>query len=75
MSGPENYNTPRPGGLLHRLRLAPPVPLGEGQLKILLLLGLSVALGRYDTELLSLVIPYVQAEIEIADGTCLAPSM
>ena len=54
--------------MLHRLRLAPPVPLGPGQLPVLLLLGLSVALGRYDTELLSLVVPYVQADIHIPES-------
>ncbi len=34
---------------------------------MLLLLGVSVTLGRYDTELLSLVIPYVQADIGISE--------
>ncbi len=56
------------GGLLRRLRLTPPVKLEQGQLSILVLLGLSVALGRYDTELMSLVIPYVQADIGIAES-------
>ncbi len=61
-------NGPRAKGLLHRLRLAPPMPLAPGQLPVLVLLGFSVALGRYDTELMSLVLPYVQADIGIAES-------
>ena len=52
----------------HRLRIAPPVPLVDGQVWALFLLGLSVALGRYDSELLSLVIPYVQPDIGISES-------
>jgi len=51
-----------------RLHLAPPDPLEAGQLSALVLLGLSVALGRYDTELLSLVIPFVQSDIGISEN-------
>lgn len=45
----------------------PPVPLTSGQASLLLLLGATIALGRYDVELLSLVIPYVQRDIGIGE--------
>lgn len=65
MSAQNNIN--QPTTLLTRLRLSPPEPLSAGQLQILLLLGFSVAVGRYDSELLSLVIPFVQADLGMED--------
>jgi MFS family permease len=52
--------------------ILPPVPLAPGQITLLILLGATIALGRYDVELLSLVIPYVQRDIGIGEESVAA---
>jgi len=59
----------RQNSILARMHVLPPVPLEPGQWNLLFLLGLSISLGRYDTELLSLVIPFVQRDIGISEET------
>lgn len=45
----------------------PREPLPPGQITMLALLGATIALGRYDLDLLALVIPFVQRDLGIAE--------
>ncbi|HKJ25078.1 MAG TPA: MFS transporter [Myxococcota bacterium] len=48
--------------------LAPPEPLGDGQRRLLLVLGATVMINHYDFGLLSLVLSHLQADLVIPES-------